>query len=241
MRRYVILAIVSVAFLSCNNDDDLSEKIELFQILSIGDSRVEGHKTDFISYRYELWKLLKNDDRNIDFFGTRIDERVYPDFQEIPFDHNHEGRSGDRIDETLGRLEILITNHPDMVGNVVLLGVGGNDLVQGIPLDNSVEHLNLIIDKLQAANTSVTIFIEKIAPGTTSFQESNIVDRSEYTAFNNAISNIAIRKSTVKSRVVVVDMSILLTDENYADDVHYNQPGAQKIANQYFDAMQILF
>lgn len=237
---YVLLIIASFTLLSCENDD-LIEEAKSFQILAIGDSRVEGHQTDFLSYRYELWKLLNEDDKNVDFFGNRIDQRVYPDFQEIPFDAQHEGKSGDRVDQVLERLDSLITAHPEMVGNVTLLGLGGNDLVQKIPLENSLRNLNLIIDKLQEANNSTTIFIEKIAPGTTSFQEDNSINESEYTAFNNAISNLAIIKSTLESRVIAVDMTTILTDGDYADDVHYNLSGAQKIANQYFEAMRILF
>ncbi|MFT5890729.1 MAG: lysophospholipase L1-like esterase [Dokdonia sp.] len=241
LRHYVIVLIVSFAFLSCENDDDAPEGIEFFQILSIGDSRVEGHQTDFVSYRYELWKLLKNEGKGVDFFGNRIDERVYPSFQEIPFDSNHEGKSGDRIDEALQRVDSLVINNPEMVGNLVLLGIGGNDLVEGVSVDNSMQYLNSIIDKLQEANDSVNIFIEQIAPGTANFQEINGMDQSEYLAFNNAISDIAIAKTTSQSRVIAVDMSTVLTDEDYADDVHYNQSGTQKIANQYFEAMQFLF
>ncbi len=241
MRHCILLLIINVTFLSCSNDDDLVEETKLFQILSIGDSRVEGHQTDFLSYRYELWKLLKEDSKNVDFFGNRIDERIYPDFQEIPFDAHHEGKSGDRIDQVLERLDSLITTHPEMVGNVTLLGLGGNDLVQKIPVENSVRNLNLIIDKLQRANNSTTIFIEKIAPGTIAFQQSNAVNQSEYIAFNNAISNLAIIKSTPQSRVIAVDMTSILTDEDYADDVHYNLSGAKKVANRYFEAMHILF
>lgn len=240
--KYLLLLISIFALIGCTSgDDDLPERIQSFQILSIGDSRVEGHETDFVSYRYELWKLLKNDTRDVDFFGSRIDQRIYPDFQETQFDTQHEGKSGDRIDEALIRLDTLITNNPNVVGNIVLLGIGGNDLIQGISAGTSIQNLNIMIDKLQEANSSTTIFIEKIAPGTTSFQESNAMNQSEYETFNNAISNLALIRSTPQSRVIAVDMSTLLTDEDYADQVHYNQSGAQKIANQYYEAIQLLF
>ncbi len=241
LRYYALLLIVIFAFLGCENDDDLPENIQLFQILPVGDSRVEGHETDFISYRYELWKLLKENNKDVDFFGSKLDERIYPDFQEISFDNNHEAKGGDRADQALERLDTLIANNPAIVGNIILLGIGGNDLVQGVSANNSIQNISSIIDKLQEVNNSVTIFIEKIAPGSTAFQESNAMNLSEYIAFNNAISNLAITKSTSESRVVVVDMSTILTDEDYADNVHYNQSGAQKIAIQYFEAMQILF
>lgn len=238
---YFIFLILSLITISCNSDDDLPEKIEFFQILSIGDSRVEGHATDFVSYRYELWKLLKENNKNVDFFGSRTDQRIYPDFQEIPFDIHHEGKGGDRVDQALIRLDTLITATPEMVGNVVLIGIGGNDLFQGIPASTSIQNLNLIIDKLQEVNESVTIIIEQIAPGTTDFQESNTMNYSEYIAFNNAISNLAVTRTTPTSKVIAVDMSTILNDQDYADDVHYNESGARKIANQYYEAMQILF
>ncbi|WP_299679357.1 GDSL-type esterase/lipase family protein [uncultured Dokdonia sp.] len=240
--NYFLLLIAIFTVVGCtNSDDELPERIQSFQILSIGDSRVEGHETDFVSYRYELWKLLKNDNSVVDFFGSRIDQRVYPDFQETQFDTQHEGKSGDRIDEALVRLDTLLTNNPSVVGNIVLLGIGGNDLIQGISAGTAIQNLNHMIDKLQATNSTTTIFIEKIAPGTSSFQESNAMNQSEYDAFNEAISNLAIIRTTSQSRVIAVDMSTILTDEDYADEVHYNQSGAQKVASQYYEAIQSSF
>jgi len=236
-----LLSLSILGLVSCEEDDGSVTTIQSFEILAIGDSRVEGHQTNFVSYRYELWKMLKENNKDVDFLGSRIDERIYPDFQEVPFDVNHEGKGGDVVGQTFARIDTLLTNTPETIGNVALIGLGGNDLIQDIPVDVSMRYLNLIISKLQEANASITIFIEQIAPGTTGYQENNIMGLEDYIRFNNAVAQLEILRSTPQSSVIVVDMSTILTDEDYADDVHYNESGAQKIANQYYEAMQILF
>ncbi|WP_299767349.1 GDSL-type esterase/lipase family protein [uncultured Dokdonia sp.] len=236
-----LLSLSILGLVSCEEEDDSVMTLQSFEILAIGDSRVEGHQTDFVSYRYELWKMLKENNKEIDFLGSRIDERIYPDFQEIPFDINHEGKGGDVVGQTFARIDTLLTNTPEMIGNVALIGLGGNDLIQDVPVDVSVRYLNLMISRLQEANESITIFIEQIAPGTTDYQENNIMGQEDYIRLNNAIAELAILRSTPDSSVITVDMTTILTDEDYADDVHYNESGAQKIANQYFEAMQFLF
>ena len=50
--------------------------------------------------------------------------------------------------------------------NVVLLCIGGNDLLNGIDdPQTAIDNIHLIIDAIQNAHPDVTIFIEKIAPG----------------------------------------------------------------------------
>ncbi len=63
----------------------------------------------------------------------------------------------------------------------------------------------------------------------------------EYTAIFNQnredILNLANAQSTVNSKVIAVDMSTGFTDNFLADDVHYNEAGAEFIANRYYEAL----
>lgn len=238
----IICIIGLTLMLSCNKEENLSiisppTSSSSFQILPLGDSRVEGHDTAFESYRYELWKKLKERGLDIDFLGSETDHRTYPDFQNGMFDPNHEGHGGARTDQVLERVNTLISSNPESIGNVVLLCAGGNDLLEAYSASSAISNINEIIDALQMANNSITIFIEKIAAGTTAFNHSNEVDLAEFESFNNLISDVAANQSTSISKVIVVDMSNLLDDSDYADDVHYNNSGAEKIARQYFMVM----
>lgn len=64
---------------------------------------------------------------------------------------------------------------------------------------------------------------------------------AEYTATFNQnkedILNIASAQTTENSQVVAVDMFTGFTDDFLADDVHYNQAGAEFIANRYYDKL----
>lgn len=55
-----------------------------------------------------------------------------------------------------------------------------------------------------------------------------------FNQFNAGIEALAKEESNGNSQVVVVDMSGILTDADFADDVHYNASGAKKVADRYF-------
>lgn len=238
MRRYYpyIFLMLSIALLS-NCQKDQEPQIDYLEILPLGDSRVEGHPEDFVSYRYELWKLLRERNLDVDFVGSRKDQRSYPRVNDESFDIDHEGKSGDRSDQVLSRVNSLIASGAENVGEVVLLGAGGNDLLQMKSYESALSNLEAIIVALQNANPDVTIFIEQIEDGTTELNNYFQELRPNLEAFNAAIPVLAEEKSTATSKVIVVNMYDLLTDDDYADGVHYNEAGAKKIANEYFKAM----
>ena len=66
--------------LSCY-DDGIEEEppINEINILTIGDSRVQGNRPYHESYRYELWKSLIESDWTVDFLGPNTDQAEYPE------------------------------------------------------------------------------------------------------------------------------------------------------------------
>ncbi len=64
------------------------------KIMALGASRVEGARPVFESYRYEVWKLMTDQNWDIDLVGTMKDESSYPAHAGKRFDNDHEGRSG---------------------------------------------------------------------------------------------------------------------------------------------------
>ena len=56
------IVLLLLTFNACNKGDDSSlyqQSTSINKILALGASRVEGSRPEFESYRYELWKSLK--------------------------------------------------------------------------------------------------------------------------------------------------------------------------------------
>ncbi|MEM6725301.1 MAG: hypothetical protein AAF598_14770, partial [Bacteroidota bacterium] len=93
-----------------------------------------------------------------------------------------------------------------------------------------------IIDALQRANPNITILIEKLAPAQSALMTGDLL--TYFQRMQNDVETIATNQSTSNSRVIVVDMVTGFTDAMLADEVHYNQAGAEFIAARYYDALQ---
>ena len=142
MKNWLILLGLTLVLFSCETQ---SEEPAMNSIMPLGASRVQGSPPGYHSYRYKLWKKLRNNDWNIDFIGTQIDTELYPMVNDEEFDPHHEGHSGWTSGELLDELSDWI-----MV-NVV-------DIVEG----------------LQEFNPEVTIIIEKMAPGHSAVMMGNL-------------------------------------------------------------------
>lgn len=242
------LIFVPLVFVACDDDDTptacessdctpAAPSANALKVLPIGDSRVEGFRPNFESYRYELYKDFLEENRDVDFIGTRTDPGCYPAIGATSsgtcFDTDHEGTGGFTTSDVLNLLAgTTFSQTPD----VVTLGIGGNDLLQNVPPQQALNNLNAIIDDLQALNDSLIIFVEQIAP-----VRSNISTPAIEQAFNDynaGIPAIATAQSTGGHQVIVVDMRPGWTDANMADDVHYNEAGARVVAERYYAAIR---
>ncbi|WP_424830652.1 GDSL-type esterase/lipase family protein [Ruegeria sp.] len=206
-------------------------------ILPVGDSRVKGDRPHFESYRFELWSLLSDRGVVVDFIGPFEDESTYPERRDVLFDRDHAGATGYSTEDLLASMNSILKriDPPD----VVLLGVGGNDLIEtNDAAQKVVSNIHQIIEKFRAANPQVTIVLEQIAPA-----HSNLMDahtESRISSLNREISDLASRVSASDSRIIAVDMSTGWSDQFMADDVHYNQQGAEFVAKRYFEALMQL-
>ena len=205
--------------------------------MPLGASRVAGARPEYESYRYELWKLLVDSGTEFDFIGTENDEANYPDFNGLSFDRNHEGRGGINSSEIRSEIDgwLRDAGAPDIV---LFSSPGGNDDLTSITYEGVLENINAIVDAIQAINPNVTIVIEQAAPPMTSEQTSEFL--AVYNRIINDVVTIAEGQSTITSKVLTVDMSTGFTDAMLADDVHYNEAGAQFIASRYFEILQTI-
>lgn len=219
---------------ACNGDEEPKPKPRsnsINKILTLGASRVEGYRPHYESYRYELWKDLKEGGWVFDFIGTRSDPASYPSFNNQAFDPDHEGRGGYSSGEILRGLEgwLSATGSPDIV---LFSSPAGNDILNGQNYAQSIANVKAIVDLLQLDNENVIIIIERPAPGRSDFMTAQF--SAAFNQLQQDVLSIAANKSTTTSPVIALDMYTGFNDSHLADDVHYNQAGADFIASRYY-------
>tara|TARA_B110000116_G_scaffold225999_1_gene206224 strand:+ start:506 stop:1243 length:738 start_codon:yes stop_codon:yes gene_type:complete len=236
-KNILIIGLFLLFLTACNKDDDTSPKPQsnsINKILPLGASRVEGSRPEFESYRYELWKDLKENNWAFDFIGTQSDDASYPNFESNNFDKDHEGRGGWTSSEILNGLDDWL-NETETADIVLLSSPGGNDALQGLPYSQAVSNINSIIDILQAANPNITIIVEQMAPGQSDIMTPELTDFFDQMQLE--VLNIAASQTTATSEIIAIDMYTGFNDGLLADDVHYNEAGAEFIANRYYNVL----
>ena len=212
-------------------------RIGALLILCISLSFCQKEDTGHHSYRYDLWKNMVESGWQFDLVGTKIDEWNYPTFMGLVFDANHEGTGGIQTSGILNELPGVLNSidTPD----VVLIGIGGNDLTDGgEPVPVPVANINEIIDILQSQNPNIFIFLEKIAPLSSEQMTSEF--QSTLNNFNSQIDMIAQGQSDSMSTVIAVDMFSGFNDSHLTSDgIHYNEQGAKFVADRYYWSMQL--
>ncbi len=224
---------------SCESgEDSIAEECKSLNknvtIMPLGASRVQGFLPYHESYRYELWKKLVDQEFGVDFVGGQEDLPIYDNYKNYCFDDDHEGHSGwtsvqinEQIENWLDKIDT-----PDIV---LFSSPGGNDALNGAVIDEILPTINAIIDKIQMHNPNVTILIEQMAPGTSSFMTPELILALEQ--MHAEIAKIASDQTSATSEVIVVDMATGFSDDFFADYIHYNNEGAQFVATRYYDAL----
>lgn len=237
----IVLALIPVICFSCNSDEGSAQKPpsdSLNKIMPLGASRVEGDRPEFESYRYELWKLLIDGNWDFDYIGTMTDRSTYPQYEGMPFDPDHEGRGGWTSEDILDNISdwLAVADDPDIV---LFSSPGGNDILNGdVSLSEVMENVKQIIEILRNENPNVTIVIELLAPGRTDFMTQEFTEAFE--GVRAQTIRLADEESTENSKILTVDMLAQFNDDLLADEVHYNEAGAQFIADRYYDVLKTI-
>ena len=214
----------------CPDDVRTNQTID---ILPLGDSRVDGDRPSYESYRYELWKHLTAEGLDFNFMGSRKDRAQYPQFQNDCFDQDHEGTGGATSQDILKTLQSTTFNQAP---EFVLLGIGGNDLLEERQVPAIISDINKIIDKLQGDYPNTIIILEQIAPGISSMMTAELT--ASFNSFNQEILKVAEKQSDNSTKVIAVNMAEGWQDNYMADDVHYNETGAKIVADRYFQLIK---
>lgn len=234
----IMIAVVLLGSCESVSDSGGGSQSTSTTIMPLGASRVEGNRPEYESFRYPLWERLVESGRDVDFVGTRYDGVPYPDVNTVGFDRDHQGSAG----WTSGQIREALPGWLEEVGapDIVLFSSpGGNDALEELPFDDAVANVNAIIDQIQETDPNVTIVIEQMAPAKSNLMVGDLADFFEQ--IRQEVSTIASAQTTGSSRVLAVDMFSDFSDDLLADDVHYNQAGANFVADRYFDVLEDVF
>jgi lysophospholipase L1-like esterase len=197
------------------------------RILPLGDS-VTSSFSPHDSYRRPLWQKLTSAGFNVEFVGTQNGVADGPP-ADTDFDMNHEGHPGWTTMDGLSHVDsIAAATQPD----IVLLDLGANDVIQGVPIPTIIDQLKQIIDHLRAANPNVKVLVAEPTPyiGSNSRQMSKL---------KGAIGNMAKHESQPGSKVKAVNLfGGFSVGSDTFDGMHPNDSGEKKIANRFFSALK---
>ena len=125
------------------------------------------------------------------------------------------------------------TGYPDIV---LFSSPGGNDILDGLPYENVIENIHGIIDLFQDRNPDIVILIEQLAPGKTSFMTPELTAIFDQAVLD--VETIAQEQTDENSQVIPVNMFDDFVDRYLSDDIHYNEEGAEFIAQRYYEVLQ---
>ena len=228
MKNWLTLLGLTLVLFSCETQ---SEEPAMNTIMPLGASRVEGSPPGYHSYRYKLWKKLRNNEWNIDFHRyPRLIQSLYPMVNDEEFDpHPRRTQRMDLLGSCWMKLSdwTAVLDTPDIV---LFSSPGGNDALDGFSYESIMVNVVDIVEGLQEFNPEVTIIIEKMAPGHSAVMMGNLA--VFHARLLNELDSIASALSTSTSQVLTIDMATGFTDDMLADPIHYNQDGATFIAKQ---------
>lgn len=201
-------------------------------VLPLGDSITRGDSsTGEIpgGYRTRLYQLLARNHVAVDFIGSTT---INSDAARLP-DGDHEGHSGERIDEIgvkyFNRLRDLPT--PD----VVLLHAGTNDIAQQHGLDTAPARLDKLTGQIISESARTRVIVAQIIGATDAAADAKI------RKFNEGVAEVVSVRQAAGHKVTLVDMyrSINLATD-MSDTFHPNQRGYNKMADAWFAAIKAL-
>ncbi|WP_437678219.1 SGNH/GDSL hydrolase family protein [Sorangium sp. So ce131] len=192
------------------------------KILPLGDSITFGLGFNG-GYRVELFHLALEDDHEITFTGTQ--QMNGPTMVDgVPFPRNHEGISGQTIQQIADRVPTPALRE---VPHIVLVHAGTNDMYQtpnGAPM-----RLGALLDELIAEAPDALIVVSNIIPFPGA---AGAVD-----TFNAAIPALVEERAAAGAHIVFADQFTGFPTSELGDGVHPNEAGYARMAGVWYDAI----
>lgn len=213
--------------------------MDALAVLPLGDSITRGTGGNN-SYRQFLAEMLDAAGCAYDFVGSlRNNDRGTPT---VTFDWDHEGHGGWTTGDILNAIDdIAAAQTPD----IVLVHLGTNDVLQGVPPAGASANLEAIIDALREVNPNVQVIIAQIIAGSAVRMDAVTGEVNSLVTgvppMNSAIAAVAQSKDTAASHVILVDMFSGYDDATLNfDQIHPTPSGEALMAERWFDALRPL-
>ena len=213
-------------------------RADTIHILPLGDSITQGGRQDReeYTYRFPLFKMLK--DAGVDFTFVGSQEKglqpgaAWPDYKGLPFDARHEGHYGWKTGAVRDHLREWIPkwrSAPD----IALIHLGTNDLSSPDFTRDIIQPLREIIGLLRGLNPRVVVLVGQLA-----FNDGPSLK------IRPLVEQMARELSTGQSPVVTVPHYQGWQEDpakpgaDTFDWAHPNPQGQEKMARNWFEAMQ---
>lgn len=202
MSKFIIITLIIVAgggMFFYMNTDIASEIQKEYKIVAFGDSITAGYGVDVA-----------------DSYPSILEERlraVNPGVTIINM-----GVSGETTAGGLKRMDAVIAEKPD----VVLLGLGGNDMLRSLSVTEARSNLETMIQKFQAEGITVVLMGMK----------GSLHNTKQYRdEFNDIYPDLA-KKYDLVLVPYFLEGVVLRSDLNIADRLHPNRAGYEKIVDK---------
>ena len=194
---------------------------QTIKIMPLGDSITFGTPDlSYGGYRHLLGTLLGSDGYHIDFVGSqRSGTGVIPD----PDNEGHYGWNITQIRAGIDSKGWLEAYQPDLI----LLHIGTNDMHQPDPA-SAPGKLSALLDDILGRLPRTKVIVAQIIPFRTGADPA-------HQSYNAALPGIVASKGP---RVTLVDMQTILTAADYADRLHPNASGYDKMARAWEPAIR---
>ena len=185
-------------------------------------------------------KLPKGRDSVLICFGDSLTAGIgapsgksYPDYLRNYLDIEviNKGVPGETASQARERFEIdVLSLDPD----IVILELGANDYLRGVPSERTKEDLKYMVEKLSARGTIV--FVAKFFPKKSIVSFIKSKDKKSYDEMYKELSS-------EKNVFLIEDIwgEVWGRQKYMSDTVHPNEKGYEIMAEKYFEAVKVLF
>jgi GDSL-like lipase/acylhydrolase family protein len=209
------------------------------RVMPLGDSITDGIDSTMGyasngGYRLELFRLAVTAGHDITFVGTRPPNGPIGDVAGQPFPRNHEGISGNTIQQVADRVDAALVANPP---NIVLLQIGTNNLYQGMAADVPGQ-LASLLDQITDGAPDALVVVAQITPLGGQFPNNGVGP------YNAAIPGIVQERVNAGKHLIVVDQfTRIASTPNFVtqllpDNIHPNAAGYAIMGETWYGAIE---
>lgn len=185
------------------------------------------------SWRYWLWKALRDNAVEADFVGSQ----TAPDFPQetYDFDQGNECRGG--TNTTGWSAERIAGWIAGYTFDAALVFLGTEDAFQQVPVATRIANIEAIISDLRERCPNAGIMVAQLPP-TTDGTNGAYRTQKQITPFNTALVAMRDARTTTASPVVLVDCFTGFTAAMSDDGLKPNEAGEQFIAARFLEPLK---